>query len=460
MPKTLFKRLLFIPPVAIGAVLLAWQIAGRSAPEQMELTEVARPVRAIEVQPASYVPRALGFGTVQPGSIWEAAAEVAGKIVYRNPDLERGRVLEANSVILRIDPADYELAAARIESALESVAAQLAELTIREENTNNILAIEVRALDLAQEDLKRKQSLRVKGNASQLTVDQAENGVLTQRQKVQDLENQLKLIPAEARVLAAERTLQQTQLKEAELDLERTVVRLPFDARIAEVTVEIQQHVGVGQMLVVADSIDVAEVSAQLGISHARPLVQPGHSIAMLSVEDLSVLPRSWGLSAKVRLRTGDLTATWDARFDRISDTIDPQTRTVGFIVAVDEPYRQAIPGKRPPLIKNMYVEVELRARPRPDKIAVPRVAVHGRRDGGSVVYLADEKDRLILRPVVLGAVQSDFVIIEEGLSGGEHVIVSDLIPAIEGMLLAPSLDEALATRLLDEASGRNAAVR
>jgi RND family efflux transporter MFP subunit len=452
-----WKRLLLIPPIALGGAVLAWQLAGRSMPEQAEPAEVARPVRVIEARAVDFVPRALGFGYVQPGTVWEAIAEVAGRIVYRHPDLESGRVLDAGTVILRIDPVDYELAVARIEAGLESVAAQLAELGIREANTGRLLKIERRALALQEQDHERKRKLAARGNASQATVDQAENAVLTQRQKVQDLENQLNLIPAERRVLEADRTLREAELEEARRDLARTEIRMPFAARIAEVAVEADEFVAVNTTLAVGDSIDVAEVAAQFAPQNIRPLVSTDLEIASLSAEELAVVPKRWGLSARVRFRTGDLEAEWDARFDRVSDTVDPQTRTFGFVVAVDEPYRKVIPGARPPLIKNMYVEVELRAAARPGTIVVPRAALYEGRDGQASVYLVDADDRLAIRPVTVGPAQSDFVVIESGIAPGERVVVSDLIPAIEGMLLVPRRDDDLEDRLAASASGESA---
>jgi multidrug efflux pump subunit AcrA (membrane-fusion protein) len=101
-----------------------------------------------------------------------------------------------------------------------------------------------------------------------------------------------------------------------------------------------------------------------------------------------------------------------------------------------------------------MYVEVEIRGAPQAGRIAVPRVAVHRGPDGGDVVYLAGPEDRLAFGSVVLGPTQSDFVVVKEGLEGGERVVVSDLIPAIEGMLLAPRLDEALERSLAAQSSG------
>jgi multidrug efflux system membrane fusion protein len=452
--KTWLKRLMFLPPLALGVVVLVWMVRGSEAPRQAEPSEVRLPVRVIEVEPTRFVPRALGYGYVQPGAVWEAVAEVAGKIVFRHENLEQGRILEAGTVILEIDPASYELTVTRIEAEIESARAELAELTAREANARSSLEIERRALVLAEQDLTRKKSLMARGNASQAAVDQSESARLIQRQRAQELDNTLNLMPSERRLLDARLALQQAQLGEAKLDLERTTIRLPFDARIAEASVELTEFVNLGQALVVADSIDLAEVAAQVAIHQLAPLIPAGAGLSGFTTEQLSQLPGKLGLSAEVRLNTGDFTAAWPARFDRLSETIDPQTRTVGLIVAVDDPYRQAIPGRRPPLAKNMYVEVELRGRPQDQRIVVPRVAIHRGPAGDMVVYLVDGADRLVFRPIEVGARQSNFFVVESGLEGGERLVVSDLIPAIEGMLLGPMVDQRLSARILAEARG------
>ena len=452
--RPLFKRLLILPPVLIGAGALFFAVSGREAPRQEAPGETARPVRVIEVQPTSFVPRALGYGHVEPGAILEAAAEISGRIASRAADLERGRVLPAGTELLRIDPTDYELALARIRSDRRSVEAELAELSVRRDNTESSITIERRSLALSAEDLERKKALRQRGNASQATVDQAETTLLNQRQRVQELENTLNLIPAERAVLEARLALVDVQLAEAERDLDRTTVKLPFDARIASVPVEAAQYVAVGQTLVEAHSIDVAEVRAQFPLEQLRRLIPVGREGGAFSVEALADLPRSFGFEAEIRLAIGDMTARWEARLDRAAENLDPETRTIGMIVAVDEPYAKAIPGKRPPLIKDMYVEVELSAPARPDRIVVPRVAVHAGPDGGALVYLVGADDRLILRPVEIAATQGDIAVVETGLEPGERVLVTDLVPAVEGMLLAPSRDDALEAVLLAESTG------
>ncbi len=201
---SLWRRLLIVPPILAGVGLLVWQLSGRVPPQQGEPAEIARPVRVIEVTPGDFVPRALGYGYVQPGRVWEAVAEVAGKIVFRHADLERGRLLPAGTEILRIDPADYELAVQRLEAGRAGVEARLAELAVRGSNAESSLRIERRALQLARQDLERKRALLARGNASQAGVDQAENAMLERRQRAQELENTLTLIPAERRILEAD----------------------------------------------------------------------------------------------------------------------------------------------------------------------------------------------------------------------------------------------------------------
>ena len=78
--KSLFRRFLILPPLLVGAAVLAWQLSGRQGPEQAEIAEVPRPVRIMTVEPVDFMPRALGYGYVQPGAVWEAVAEVSGKI--------------------------------------------------------------------------------------------------------------------------------------------------------------------------------------------------------------------------------------------------------------------------------------------------------------------------------------------------------------------------------------------
>ena len=448
--RRLGRLLLFVVPVALGLAAVGYAVMNREGPQRVPPEERLTPVRVVPAPAVDMVPRALGYGSVTPGRIWEAVGEVSGTVIYRHPELEKGAVLRAGTELLRIDPTDYRLAVAQIEASIRSTEAQLAVLDVRASNTKRSLSIEARSIDLARKELERKQRLVQQGTISQAAVDQEERAVLVGEQAVQNLRNSMNLLPAERTVLEATRDQLMAQLETARRNLARTTIVAPFNCRIAEVNVEKAQFAVQGKVLVVADSLDVAEVTAQVPIGNLLTLLPPDLDLPLEPGAPMSRLREVAGLEAIVRLRTGRGDNEWAARFDRMSDTVDRRTRTVGVIVAVDDPYRQAVPGQRPPLVKNMYVEVEVRGRPRPGAVVIPRGALYGRE-----VRIAGPDDRLRVREVEVDFVQTNFVVVASGLEAGERVVVSDLPFAADGMRLAPvEEDEEALAALVAEAVG------
>ena len=209
-------------------------------------------------------------------------------------------------------------------------------------------------------------------------------------------------------------------------------------------------------MLASVDGVETAEIEAQVSVARFQNMAEAvaGDDMPVgVSSGTLKSLVERMGFEVAVQLKTGDHVTEWPARFARISDTIDPKTRTVGVIAVVDEPYAQAIPGKRPPLAKGLFVEVLLSARALQDQMVVPRSTL---REGR--LHVVGKENRLDVREVRAGLFQGDVVTITKGLAFGEKVVVSDLSPAVPGMLLAPTVDQRLADALSDEASSREAA--
>ncbi len=442
------KKLLFWIPVGLGLLAVLYAARSREGPERLPAEERATAVRVVRAASVAVVPRVVGHGNVTPGKAWEAVAEVSGTVVFRHPELQRGTILPAGTELLRIDPADYRLAVAEIEANIRAVNAQIALLDVRADNTKRSLAIEERSLALARTQLKRTRELLRRGAVPQSEADREERSVLAGEQAVQNLRNAVRLLPAERAAQRAQRDRLMSQLETARRNLSRTTIVAPFTCRIAAVNVAVAQFAARGQVLVEADSLDVAEVIAQVPMSKVLALLQ---SRAGPPPEARTAIPQlREDIRAVVRLHSGEVVVEWPARFSRMSDTVDPRTRTVGVIVAVDQPYRQARAGRRPPLVKNMYVEVELRGPPRPDALVIPRAALRGGR-----VYVAGPDDRLEIRAVEVDFAQANFVVLRQGLGPGERVVISDLPFAAAGMLLVPEADPAATARLAAEAGGR-----
>ena len=447
-----WKKFLFVIPVLIGAVIIAQAVKSRQMPQQVAAGETVKNVRVITLPEVVLIPRAIGYGNVKPGKIWQAVAQVGGQIVGIHPDLKKGAIISKGETILKIDPTSYQLAIAQAEANIRAAKAQINELAAREQNIRDSLEIEQRSLSLTEKEMQRKRQLFSQNTVSQAAVDQEERSVLKSRQSLQTLRNSLNLMPAERDVLVAQLGQFGAQLDQAHLNLQYTTIIAPFDCRVSEVNVEQTQFAAQGKLLATVDSIDVSEVTAQVQLGRLITLISPGIELADNAGAIMSKLPEFLGIEANVHLRGGSVTAQWPARFTRINDTIDPDTRTVGVIVAVDDPYRHSIPGVRPPLSKNMFVEVELKGRPRPGQIVAPRSSLHG-----NTIYVVDHDNRLRFRTVDIAFSQTDFVVIQKGLAAGDTIVVSDPIPAIDGMLVNPLPDPATRANLIGQAEGAGA---
>lgn len=439
-------------PLLAGVLVLVVLIAQRTPAQRRPAAEIVRSVSVIEAPATAWRPRATGFGEARPARTWRAVTEVSGRIVERNEQVETGAILAAGTTLFRIDRADYELAVAEAEAALAVRRAQLEELDTRRDNVDQSLAIERRQLKVVARELERQQRLLDQDSVSQAEVDRQQRAYLQQRQAVQDLENTLARIPAERRRIEAERESARTRLERARRDLPRTTISAPFDLRVSEAKVETGQYVRTGETLVRADGVGATEVEAEVPVSRFRAILAPGLRRDTRAPATLDRLLDRMELSAEVRLRaTGgdDAMARWQARVDRISDAIDPRTRTVGVVVVVERPYANARPPEKPPLVKGMYVEVGLCAPRRDPAVVLPRTALHGDR-----VYVADEDDRLAIREPTLRFRGSDFVVIDSGIQPGERVVLSDPVPAIAEMKLAPEDDVDARGDLIDSAQG------
>ena len=399
------------------------------------------------------IPRAVGFGVAEPGWVWEAVAEAKGKVVSIHPRLKSGELIEAKSVLIRIDPTEYELAVARLEASVEETQANLKELAEDEENTKRLIAVEQRSLELAKKSLERKLEALKRNAISQDEADREERDYLQQKQNVQQLENALALIPSKRKALNAALDVHRSNLKQARIDLAKTVIKAPYDCRLGDVDIEAGQFVRASQSLFKAHGTAVTEVDARFRIEELRNLLseqmrgrfQPGLSTGAFRdlFRDVSVI---------ISLQSGEWSADWDARIDRIRETVDVKTREMKVVAAVDRPYEKAEPGVRPPLTAGMFCRVELQGPARPGSVVVPRSAIYD-----SSVFVVDREHRLQKKHVEEDFAQSEFVVLKSGLSGGEMVVVSDPSPAIVGMKVSPVPDDSLKQHLMALSQGKSA---
>ncbi len=414
------------PPILVGIAIFVFMLSGKQAPQKSERGEPTRFVRVITVQERDFIPVAEGYGSVQPAQVWAAVAQVSGRIIAMHPRLRDGGIITAGTELLQIDPADYELILAKSQT-------ELAQLNAQGENSVASLKIEQRNLALSEKEFKRQNKLADQGTVSRSRADEAERAMLSTRSLVQNFQNTIALLPIQ-------RSLQQAIITQAERDLANTRLTAPFNMRVSGLAIETHQFVSNGQTLLTGDSVERVEIIAQVSMADLRNLFV-GQSNLPTDINTLTNnLAELTGFKPIVRMDVGNgLIAEWEAEFVRVSDKVDPQTRTMGIVVAVDRPMQKIIAGIRPPLSKGMFVQVAIAGRIQPDRIVLPRSVIRAGR-----VYIVNAENRLETRAVKRLYNQQQLAVIGEGLLAGEKIVVSDLIPAVDGMLLQSVVDEAL----------------
>ncbi|MFV1878138.1 efflux RND transporter periplasmic adaptor subunit [Nioella sp.] len=422
--------LLALPPIALGIAAAVWMITSAPGPAQVEGAAPALPVRVMTVAAEDIRPTVTAWGNLRAAETWIAVAEVQGEVIWRHPNLEPGRLIPAGTEVLRIDPADYELALAQAEADLAAFAAESAQLAAEVANTTRILELERERLALAEADLVRVRTLTEQGTLPQSRADEAERATLLARRTVAELENALALIPAREARIAAQIARSEAAIARAERSLENTTLTTPFDLRVTEVSAERFQTVAPGQVVIRADGIAAAEVVAHLAIDSFRSLL--GDAPDSITLADMMHDgPAGW---IEVTLSPlSDPAQVWPARVMRIEGALDARARTVPVVVMVDDPYEGADPPRRLPLVPNMQVGLTFQGARLTGVIAIPETALHG-----GQLRVVGTDDLLELRPVVMAFAQGGRVVIAEGLSPGDRVVIDDIAPAIPGIALTP----------------------
>ena len=120
--KTGQRRWLVLFPL-LGFIILVIMVKLKSAPQLKSDVELTPLVNVEKAKVRNLQMSIEGYGRAQSKESWQAVAEVSGRVIYRHPDLEKGKILPAGTVVLKIDPVDYQLKLAQAKSDLKSAIA-------------------------------------------------------------------------------------------------------------------------------------------------------------------------------------------------------------------------------------------------------------------------------------------------------------------------------------------------
>lgn len=384
------KWLLPIIIVLVGLGGAVGLVASRPTPTRAP-AERAVPVVSVIAPETHDAPLAIeGTGTVRPTAEITLSAQVGGRVVRVSPKLSEGSAFARGDVLMMVERASYENAVAIAEA---DVAQRRVELALAQQEQV-----------IATEEFRLLNARRTGAAAADTTL----GARLALRQP--------QLEAARAALARSE-----AQLSDAQLNLDRTIVRAPFAGRVRSESVDVGQFVSPGQ--VVADLYSTDEVEVAVSLSTRQAALIP----------DLWSLSPNQRIPATVRAEFGGVWHEWEGYVDRAAGALDETTRTVDAIVRVARPFdREGVP-----LLVGSYVRATIQGPTVSDLVALPRLAL---RDESTIWVVADQKLRTL--PVAVTQEIQDTVFITANFAAGDQIVVSDLSVVTEGMDVTTTDDE------------------
>jgi RND family efflux transporter MFP subunit len=357
------------------------------------------------------------YGTVEPREALKLVAEVRGQIVDISSSFKEGGFAKKGTRLIQIDPRTYKLEVQRRNVQIKQAEAEIKRLQQEVLNLQARIKIAKSDVSLAEGEYFRLKKLIDRKVIAQSTVDKAEQQYLASLQRLQTLENQLALTGPQKEQLLAQRDLTKVLFQEAQLDLERSGIIALFDGWVLEKTVEVGQHVNVGQNMGRIYSAGDLDIEVRI------------------PVKDFKWFPADLNLGAAVEadiiFETDGAQRTWNGRVSRIKAEMDDRTRTLPMVVEVDEASGPAENQGSLRLRPGMFVRVKIKGKAVDQAFVLPRYVVYP----GDIVYTVED-NRLKIKPVNVLRAYKDSVIVSRGLAEGDQIIKTPLADATDGMLV------------------------
>lgn len=313
-------------------------------------------------------------GTVTPLRESSLLAEVQGRIVEVSPTFNVGGFVREGDVLLRIDPRDYETNLLRAQAAVES-----AESTLAQEKGR------------AEVALREWQKLPKGSQRSQ----EAKDLYLRKPQLEQ----------AEAQLLAAK-----ADLNTARDNLERTVVRSPYDAIIRAKHSDLGQFVAGGSPLADVFSIEAAEIRLPI----------PQGKLEYLALPDIQ--GGSEGSDIDLYTDVGGVVKHWPARLVRTEGVFDERSRALYAVARVEDPYALQ-DSTREPLRIGTFANANIEGRVLRELVPLPRYVLRA----GGFIWVVDEQNYLRNRQVSVLRTGGNTIFVTSGLNDGDLVSLTTL---------------------------------
>ncbi|MEC9373381.1 MAG: efflux RND transporter periplasmic adaptor subunit [Planctomycetota bacterium] len=341
-------------------------------------------VETIAVSRGDYRPRLDVLGLVEPARDVVLSPRVSGQIIGLEDAFVPGGLVEEGQKLLEIDPADFKRVLTARMSEMKQVEANLAI-----EQGRQIVA---------------RQEFELLG----AEIDPENRALVLREPQIESIRAQLEAAKA--------------AVEQAQLDLDRTEVRAPFDAQILNRMANVGSQVSPGDALGRLVGIDEYWVMASVPLRDLRWLTFPKDG-----QEGSRVLVRQTTAWAPGVVR--------EASVSRLIGNVDQETRLARVLVTVPDPLARETDA--PPMILGTIVELQIEGRQLEDVIRLDRAYL---RQNDTVWVMVD--DALQIRSAEVVFRDARFAYIRSGIDEGEQVVTTSLATVTEGLPLRRAEEE------------------
>lgn len=376
MIKKIIRRVL--PPFLILIVfggLAGLLMSTQEAPEQKE-DEIPVPiVDVISVTQETVSLNLPSYGVVTPKNKTQLVTEVQGRMLAIADSFVAGGIVKRGDKLAEIEPSDYQADLMQAQATLAQAKALLDE--------------EIARGEVAKNDWDGYES----GPAPELGL------------RVPQLKKE------QANVKFAE-----AALARAQRNLERTVIRAPFDGIIKARNVDLGQYVTLGTNLGELYDTRIAEIRLPLAnneLAYLESIDNPDTEVT---------------LSAELAERT----VTWVGKIVRSEGVIDAENRMVYLVAEIKDPYlREQKQAGQLPLKYGSFVSAVIKGRTVDGIVKLPRYIVRG-----NLVAVVRSDNTLEMREVNVVRTDIENVYIKDSLADGERVSLTNINNMTTGQLV------------------------
>lgn len=380
--KSVVSWLLCLLVIGVAVGCAYWiQSTEPSAERLGAVKKTAMAVKTITVKRGNYRPILEATGTVRAAQEVSLRPRISGRVVKISDSLTPGSFVKKDEMLLQIDPEDYEQRLKQQEAQLRQAQSEL--------------EIEKGRKEAAEWDYEY-----LSKNKSRLNED-----LLLRKPQLKS---------ARAGVTSA-----RAQIKEAELALERTILKAPFDAHV------IQRDATIGSEI--TPGTEVARLVGTNAYWVETTLPQRALKYVAIPTPDEE---NERGSKATLRNR-----AAWPEESRRTGKVIrkigalEPNTRLVKLLIEVNDPLSlEPNNDEKPALMLDAYHHVEIKGKPIKNIVRVPRDFL--RKNNTIWVY---QNGKLSIRDVAIRFKDAQYAYISEGLKDGDRVITTSLSTVKDG---------------------------